>query len=265
MRLVVGRRVGLIPAHAGKTARTHSGRGLSRAHPRSRGENGENDDIAGLSVGSSPLTRGKQASEDTEFWAVGLIPAHAGKTNPNFCPLMRGEAHPRSRGENNRAKTSLTASLGSSPLTRGKPVSRTARSMTSGLIPAHAGKTEIEAIADRTYAAHPRSRGENAVMATPEVVAAGSSPLTRGKHLLALHAERLKRLIPAHAGKTYCQDCQAQTWPAHPRSRGENQGHADPGRVERGSSPLTRGKRELSTLGAASQGLIPAHAGKTPS
>ena len=29
----------LIPAHAGKTARTRSGRGLNRAHPRSRGEN----------------------------------------------------------------------------------------------------------------------------------------------------------------------------------------------------------------------------------
>ena len=50
---------------------------------------------------------------------------------------------------------------------------------------------------------------------------------------------------------------------AHPRSRGENAG----GRVSRvgarGSSPLTRGKRLLTWATWRSQGLIPAHAGKT--
>ena len=92
----------------------------------------------------------------------------------------------------------------------------------------------------------------------------GSSPLTRGKHR---HIERIgsdRRLIPAHAGKTFSQCSSALLSAAHPRSRGENGG----GKVEstqgKGSSPLTRGKRVclLNDLGQVR--LIPAHAGKTP-
>ena len=50
---------GLIPAHAGKTAREYEEWLGDGAHPRSRGENYEADaDVIGLS-GSSPLTRGK--------------------------------------------------------------------------------------------------------------------------------------------------------------------------------------------------------------
>ena len=56
----VGGRVGLIPAHAGKTPR-RIGRGCgSRAHPRSRGENCRYSPAVRVSGGSSPLTRGKR-------------------------------------------------------------------------------------------------------------------------------------------------------------------------------------------------------------
>ena len=51
-------------------------------------------------TGSSPLTRGKQGLHERLFGCLGLIPAHAGKTNHvEGAPPMRG-AHPRSRGEN---------------------------------------------------------------------------------------------------------------------------------------------------------------------
>ena len=53
--------------------------------------------------------------------------------------------------------------------------------------------------------------------------------------------------------------------PAHPRSRGENHyEYAKPENVK-GSSPLTRGKRGDEGEDAGGEGLIPAHAGKTPS
>ena len=74
--------VGLIPAHAGKTSFILRAMIFSPAHPRSRGENRSDAKARFNIAGSSPLTRGKQASEDTEFWAAGLIPAHAGKTDP---------------------------------------------------------------------------------------------------------------------------------------------------------------------------------------
>ena len=52
---------------------------------------------------------------------------------------------------------------------------------------------------------------------------------------------------------------------AHPRSRGENVSRCCRGRSWSGSSPLTRGKHARAALHAVRRGLIPAHAGKTPS
>ena len=72
--------IGLIPAHAGKTRGTVFSPTGNGAHPRSRGEN-DLIRVAGyLSVGSSPLTRGKQVVTAYNTRTGGLIPAHAGKT-----------------------------------------------------------------------------------------------------------------------------------------------------------------------------------------
>ena len=51
---------GLIPAHAGKTKSHRRGPPGHLAHPRSRGENNAARQDQCLSLGSSPLTRGKQ-------------------------------------------------------------------------------------------------------------------------------------------------------------------------------------------------------------
>ena len=92
-------------------------------------------------MGSSPLTRGKQAAVPDGCAEHGLIPAHAGKTGcrPRF--RNRAGAHPRSRGENLAAGIEDAGFEGSSPLTRGKLRVRRADGVRRGLIPAHAGKT----------------------------------------------------------------------------------------------------------------------------
>ena len=51
--------------------------------------------------------------------------------------------------------------------------------------------------------------------------------------------------------------------PAHPHSRGENLDNDDGGRLDLGSSPLTRGKHFLCAVLRAHPRLIPTHAGKT--
>ena len=111
--------------------------------------------------------------------------------------------------------------------------------------------------------AHPRSRGENGWHLAALAGGAGSSPLTRGKpdEYSPLHIK--VGLIPAHAGKTPARRGFAPSGRAHPRSRGENTSCSQPCGTVRGSSPLTRGKRDLSEVTRGSQGLIPAHAGKT--
>ena len=193
---------GLIPAHAGKTSRWERRRGCPWAHPRSRGENSLMRASAAVVVGSSPLTRGKRA-HDTRFRrAVGLIPAHAGKTNePSFTALITG-AHPRSRGENWWMPVARGLRAGSSPLTRGKHGGPTRRVTADRLIPAHAGKTVTPSDPPVAWKAHPRSRGENARPVRPRDMARGSSPLTRGKRQLHYLRSLPGGLIPAHAGKT---------------------------------------------------------------
>ena len=254
---------GLIPAHAGKTPANHAPSEASRAHPRSRGENFRRSSAPARTWGSSPLTRGKPRRRCPLGNADGLIPAHAGKTGASGLGPIQRRAHPRSRGENNSARSDARGIAGSSPLTRGKLLPRDQNVAVRGLIPAHAGKT----MRDTTYAtvtrAHPRSRGENAPLEPTPERRPGSSPLTRGKLAWAAYQAGGVRLIPAHAGKTSPSGLGTRSSRAHPRSRGENVCVCATTFVASGSSPLTRGKLEAGEVRSPDAGLIPAHAGKT--
>ena len=153
--------------------------------------------------------------------------------------------------------------LGSSPLTRGKPLREIAGRTRHGLIPAHAGKTTRPTQPPSRPEAHPRSRGENGVVSSPFAVFEGSSPLTRGKRPQTDDWCNTSRLIPAHAGKTKKSDHTDPGPSAHPRSRGENDDEAREEGVCAGSSPLTRGKLPRLATKRKAERLIPAHAGKT--
>ena len=214
--------LGLIPAHAGKT-HAHARRARRRgAHPRSRGENCSMSKTNADLAGSSPLTRGKRRPIARSAQQIGLIPAHAGKTWIQSRKKVPKPAHPRSRGENVKASKTTGEIVGSSPLTRGKPSRRRPSSRRRGLIPAHAGKTLGQQGRGSGLWAHPRSRGENAGNEYHVWHIAGSSPLTRGKHLAVEVRLAACGLIPAHAGKTSTCGRRSTSWTAHPRSRGEN-------------------------------------------
>ena len=217
-----GQRSGLIPAHAGKTSSPTQTLCLATAHPRSRGENRKDGRCPGGAGGSSPLTRGKPEAGRPGREQGGLIPAHAGKTRAWSWCRWSPAAHPRSRGENVAPRAGVLGVEGSSPLTRGKPNSRSAMTARSRLIPAHAGKTRDEGAATASPRAHPRSRGENQRIKSVAASVTGSSPLTRGKRRSTVERERLRGLIPAHAGKTDNEGDTLDELRAHPRSRGEN-------------------------------------------
>ena len=233
---------GLIPTHAGKTSPRRTRRVAPWAHPHSRGENARFGRANPVPLGSSPLTRGKPVDASRPRRPAGLIPTHAGKTNMDVEPSRGSWAHPHSRGENVLRWAQPGLTLGSSPLTRGKPAGTSSITRMEGLIPTHAGKT----LAGRFYrwnqGAHPHSRGENAKARGYRTMCMGSSPLTRGK-LVAPRADLLREgLIPTHAGKTTPPpEAREPLW-AHPHSRGENVKTVSLTVVGRGSSPLTRGK-----------------------
>ncbi len=216
-----------------------------------------------MARGSSPLTRGKHALSIRVRRALGLIPAHAGKTLPVSPRRSRTRAHPRSHGENMGLPIGYVSTPGSSPLTRGKRASGWHGASCGGLIPAHAGKTDQRGARGSTRAAHPRSRGENGRCSLSFSLLRGSSPLTRGKRGLVVACEVGARLIPAHAGKTPYGTTPHLQSGAHPRSRGENSASALAFSRPHGSSPLTRGKLPRELVDVLSEGLIPAHAGKT--
>ena len=172
----------------------------------------------------------------------GLIPAHAGKTRPPWPGGHGSPAHPRSRGENTwllprgqraRGSSPLTrgnpptfgrsrVGAGSSPLTRGKRTHLLQLCFITRLIPAHAGKTDVEGSVAVLGWAHPRSRGENGYGPMTGMTHPGSSPLTRGKPAPSPTLGFRARLIPAHAGKTGGRVAGLRGVRAHPRSRGEN-------------------------------------------
>ena len=192
----------LIPAHAGKTRALRVTVMVSPAHPRSRGENRRDGRCQAVGQGSSPLTRGKPGGSGRPMRTAGLIPAHAGKTAFAAALVQAARAHPRSRGENEQGAPDHVWPVGSSPLTRGKPTRPAARTRGPWLIPAHAGKTCRKRYVSSGRRAHPRSRGENCPSADCCCKNEGSSPLTRGKHSRHLQGPDMRRLIPAHAGKT---------------------------------------------------------------
>ena len=175
-----------------------------------------------MARGSSPLTRGKRKKRSKTPSHGRLIPAHAGKTVHSQDRSGQGAAHPRSRGENSDATPAKLRVFGSSPLTRGKPWCKPCLPRHLGLIPAHAGKTVFMMGLSVSFGAHPRSRGENPKTRSDSFLDPGSSPLTRGKPDLHQVIAAKRRLIPAHAGKTFPQGRRRPRVAAHPRSRGEN-------------------------------------------
>ena len=153
--------------------------------------------------------------------------------------------------------------VGSSPLTRGAPVSLTVLEGPAGLIPAHAGSTSKWCGTARKLWAHPRSRGEHSDRCGAPRAARGSSPLTRGARAAYAPGASRAGLIPAHAGSTSIASHMASSVWAHPRSRGEHASGTSKNAMNFGSSPLTRGARKVQHLRNHGSGLIPAHAGST--
>ena len=215
-------RSGIIPAHAGKTLTTTSTYRTVRDHPRSRGENMGWDLSLINPWGSSPLTRGKQRPARHEVSRRGIIPAHAGKTRLTAGLSQRDRDHPRSRGENFSATSTIRNRRGSSPLTRGKLAVSGRREVQGGIIPAHAGKTCSTGRSVQIPGDHPRSRGENRSEYGWVDSDGGSSPLTRGKRFPSLLVGAMQGIIPAHAGKTIRGEVTVYIHRDHPRSRGEN-------------------------------------------
>ena len=159
-----------------------SGAAGAGAHPRAYGENVSESALPKSFWGSSPRIRGKPGERHRAAVAIGLIPAHTGKTVSRTDAYRCAGAHPRAYGENLQSTWNPVTVAGSSPRIRGKHPARPARSNGRGLIPAHTGKTNQLIGCRAASRAHPRAYGENRTRPASPPTSPGSSPRIRGKH-----------------------------------------------------------------------------------
>ena len=116
-------RVGITPAHAGKSMTLPSIANIRGDHPRVCGEKIFVDDWLRHILGSPPHMRGK------------------GNDNVGICRNCRD--HPRTCGEKSPKGRKRRAAIGSPPHMRGKVPDVPVAALPQGITPAHAGKREM--------------------------------------------------------------------------------------------------------------------------
>ena len=195
------RRVGSIPARAGKPPPTPAAWQHPRVHPRSCGETDAAGVVVAGSPGPSPLVRGNQRRRCCASASWGSIPARAGKPIDSSIVSDTLRVHPRSCGETVEMQLAHHPAPGPSPLVRGNLATAAASRGTAGSIPARAGKPQRGSGSERLTWVHPRSCGETRICIVPDDAREGPSPLVRGNRFLARFHYRSLRSIPARAGK----------------------------------------------------------------
>ena len=186
--------------------------------------------------------RGKLLADPIPHGLERIIPAHAGQTvRPAFA--VHDEAdHPRACGANSRLRQKVNHCRGSSPRMRGKLPISVGGCPACRIIPAHAGQTWWCRCGSWRTPDHPRACGANAVLPSMLMDRSGSSPRMRGKQHPISELDRLRRIIPAHAGQTAPCYTATVVQADHPRACGANRCAMCGVCGDDGSSPRMRGK-----------------------
>ncbi len=213
-----------------------------RDHPRSRGVDTGCTTAGTRPVGSSPLARGRPGRRPGQARLPRIIPARAGSTTGTAGAQRPSRDHPRSRGVDWTPNWIVDDSAGSSPLARGRRPWPGRRRSSRRIIPARAGSTPAMRLLAAVFSDHPRSRGVDVTVTPRSSMAAGSSPLARGRPSYSADDEIATRIIPARAGSTGPGASAPGTCGDHPRSRGVDYDAVLIDCPPSGSSPLARGR-----------------------
>ena len=151
---------GITPAHAGKSIPRNCVPKRAQDHPRPRGEKTFVSIEPIMESGSPPPTRGKEDVCRLALFALGITPAHAGKSDYTASLMPPARDHPRPRGEKALFQIDRCAVAGSPPPTRGKAPPYDLSRLPLRITPAHAGKSEAYRESFWSEEDHPRPRGE---------------------------------------------------------------------------------------------------------
>ena len=133
----------------------------------------------------------------------------------------------------------------------------------TGITPAHAGKSFLNFRRKLKDRDHPRTCGEKSAVEKIPHFCIGSPPHMRGKVYHILTTRKVKRITPAHAGKSLFLYIVKKIFKDHPRTCGEKSSQYRRKDMGRGSPPHMRGKVSKSHILAVIIRITPAHAGKS--
>ena len=165
--------------------------------------------------------RGKGAMFLSLISFVGITPAHAGKS---FCfgyGFRHRQDHPRTCGEKKNTLYQFLPDLGSPPHMRGKVKRFPQSDSIPRITPAHAGKSFPFMQKKTSDQDHPRTCGEKTGKGQQYFINKGSPPHMRGKVLASGTPMLLRRITPAHAGKSRSCLHSVKHLLDHPRTCGE--------------------------------------------
>ncbi len=210
-------------------------------YPHWRGELEPCQNGASFVPGLSPLPRGTRFAGRYHRAGKRFIPAGAGNSFSISSASAWIAVYPRWHGELNGTRLLVNRPHGLSPLARGTRYIHATNIHNQRFIPAGAGNSKIQSIADAAGTVYPRWRGELRQLSDRSATNFGLSPLARGTLQTPYGPRRASRFIPAGAGNSCCLTAVVRTRPVYPRWRGElarfRLSDAGPG----GLSPLARG------------------------
>ena len=214
-------RRGITPACAGKSLCRNMVEFWFTDHPRVCGEKSVWDTKNRLWLGSPPRVRGKAHLRSSCRRMRRITPACAGKRLQRGTTCALPWDHPRVCGEKRNSKLSARIQRGSPPRVRGKDLSITICTASSGITPACAGKSASWRHCEPVGKDHPRVCGEKSTESDHGVCKWGSPPRVRGKVHSMSQMARCPRITPACAGKSCNHEQFAFRNMDHPRVCGE--------------------------------------------
>ena len=156
--------------------------------------------------GSPPLARGTVCTATAQIPLAGITPACAGNSGCSAGVTPSRWDHPRLRGEQNVNFPRQQHKRGSPPLARGTVSSSAACVVGTWITPACAGNSKRGEKRVETHRDHPRLRGEQTLLCSTILFAAGSPPLARGTGAATAGAAKRAGITPACAGNRLKKD-----------------------------------------------------------
>ena len=253
---------GSIPAWAGKPPGRSCRNRAARVYPRVGGETALTPLPPPSGTGLSPRGRGNPLMQRGFRQVRRSIPAWAGKPPSWRSCRARRRVYPRVGGETRKAPSCSHSRNGLSPRGRGNPSTSGLCRRWSGSIPAWAGKPSGASAWDRARRVYPRVGGETSTTFACPPSKAGLSPRGRGNHDQPRKLVRLRRSIPAWAGKPKATHAGNVNNRVYPRVGGETSGGRDASCLRYGLSPRGRGNPSWLRCAVPLARSIPAWAGK---